>query len=60
MTNGIFIAGAIAEGFTVRCTDYGSPNAFNNISTEAWRHTERGRESRRRLARVERWERQKP
>ena len=55
VTNGCFIGAAIAEGFTVRCTDYGSPNAFFNISTEAWRHTERGREERRRLARVERW-----
>ena len=55
VTNGVFIAAAIAEGFTVRCIEFGSPNAWFNISTEAWRHTERRREARRRL---ERWGRQ--
>ena len=60
VTNGVFIAAALAEGFTVRLTDPGSPNAFFNISTEAWRHTERGREERRRLARVEWRERRAP
>ena len=40
-TNGVFIAAAIAEGFTVRRTDPGSPNAFFNISTEAWRRAPR-------------------
>jgi hypothetical protein len=48
-TNGVFIAAAIAERFNVRRTDPGSPNAFFNISTEAWKHIERGREARRRL-----------
>jgi hypothetical protein len=51
-TNGCFIAAAIAEGFAVRRTDYDSPNAWFNISTEAWRHVERGREERRRFSRV--------
>ena len=50
--NGCFIAAAIAEGFAVRRTDYDSPNAWFNISTEAWRHVERGREERRRFSRV--------
>ena len=36
ITNGVFIAAAIAEGFTVRRMD-GSPNALFNISTKAWR-----------------------
>jgi hypothetical protein len=27
VTNGCFIAAAIAEGFTVRCVEFGSPNA---------------------------------
>jgi hypothetical protein len=57
-TNGTFIGAAIAEGFTVRCVEFGSPNAWFNISTGAWRHTERGREERRRLARMELRERQ--
>ena len=58
MTNGVFIAAAIAEGFTVHRADYSSANAFFNISTKAWRHTERGREERLRFARVELRERQ--
>ena len=58
VTNGVFIAAAIAEGFTVRCVDPGSPNAWFNISTEAWRHTERGREECRRPAREEAYRRQ--
>jgi hypothetical protein len=37
ITNGVFIAAAIAEGFHVRRTDWGSPNAFLNISSSAWR-----------------------
>jgi hypothetical protein len=40
-TNGVFIAAAIAEGFTVRRADYDSPNGWLNISVEAWRHAER-------------------
>jgi hypothetical protein len=56
VTNGCFIGAAIAEGFTVCRTDPGSPNAWFNISTKAWRHTERGREERRRRARVAVWE----
>jgi hypothetical protein len=44
VTNGVFIAAAIAEGFTVRRTESSSPNAWFNISTEAWRHVERGQE----------------
>jgi hypothetical protein len=47
VTNGVFIAAAIAEGFTVRRAESGSPNAWFNISTEAWRHVERNRESHR-------------
>ena len=58
VTNGCFIAAGLAEGFIARCVEFGSPNAWFNISTEAWRHTERGHEERRRLARVELWERQ--
>lgn len=54
ITNGVFIAAAIAEGFTVRRTDPGSPNAWFNISTEAWRHVERRRERQRRFDYVER------
>ena len=50
VTNGVFIAAAIAEGFTVRRAEHDSPNAWLNISTEAWRHVERGRDERRRLA----------
>jgi hypothetical protein len=56
VTNGVFIAAAIAEGFTVRRTEFDSPNAWFNISTEAWRYTERRRAERRRRARIERWE----
>jgi hypothetical protein len=36
ITNGAFIAAAIAEGFTVQRADDG-PNACFNISTKAWR-----------------------
>jgi hypothetical protein len=50
LTNGVFIAAAIAEGFAVRRTDPGSPNAWLNISTEAWRRTDRNREAARRRA----------
>ena len=50
LTNGVFIAAAIAEGFIVRRTDPGSPNAWLNISTEAWRSTDRNREAARRRA----------
>jgi hypothetical protein len=50
VTNGVFIAAAIAEGFTVRRTESGSPNAWLNISTEAWRRTDRKREVARRRA----------
>lgn len=46
VTNGCFIVAAIAEGFTVRCSQPGSPNALFNISTEAWRYVERGGRSR--------------
>jgi len=35
VTNGVFIAAAIAEGFIVRRID-DSPNAWFNISTKAW------------------------
>jgi len=35
-TNGVFIAAAIAEGFTVKRADNG-PNALLNISAKAWR-----------------------
>jgi hypothetical protein len=57
VTNGCFIAAAIAEGFTVRRAGaYGdSPNAWFNISTEAWWHVERNRNEQRRRARIERW-----
>jgi hypothetical protein len=55
VTNGCFIAAAIAEGFTVRRSQPDSPNALFNISIEAWRHTERNREDQRRRARIERW-----
>ena len=54
VTNGVFIAAAIAEGFTVRRVEFGSPNAWFNISTEAWRHVERERVGRRR-ALIEQW-----
>jgi hypothetical protein len=54
VTNGVFIAAAIAEGFTVRRAD-GSPNAWFNISTEAWPYGERSRAEQRRRARIERW-----
>jgi hypothetical protein len=50
VTNGCFIAAAIAEGFTVRCAEFGSPNAWFNISTEAWRHVERNRDDRRKAS----------
>jgi hypothetical protein len=46
VTNGCFIAAAIAEGFAVRRADFDSPNAWFNISTEAWRHVERERAKR--------------
>jgi hypothetical protein len=36
ITNGVFIAAAIAEGYRVRRTRGGSPNAWFNISTKAW------------------------
>jgi hypothetical protein len=54
-TNGVFIAAAIAEGFTVRRAGaYGdSPNAWFNISTEAWRYAERNRDEQRRRALIE-------
>jgi hypothetical protein len=52
VTNGVFIAAAIAEGFTIRRADFDSPNAWFNISTEAWRHVERERAEQRRLART--------
>jgi hypothetical protein len=57
-TNGVFIAAAIAEGFTVRRAGaYGdSPNAWFNISTEAWRYAERNRDEQRRRALIEQWE----
>jgi hypothetical protein len=55
-TNGVFIAAAIAEGFTVRRADFDSPNAWFNVSTKAWRHAERNRDEQRRRARIERWE----
>jgi hypothetical protein len=55
VTNGCFIAAAIAESFTVRRSQPDSPNALFNISIEAWRHTERNREDQRRRARIERW-----
>jgi hypothetical protein len=60
-TNGVFIAAAIAEGFTVRRAGaYGdSPNAWCNISTEAWRHVERDRDERRRRALIEEWEKRR-
>jgi hypothetical protein len=45
VTNGVFIAAAIAEGFTARRT---GPNAWFNISTEAWRSVERSRDDQRR------------
>ncbi len=35
ITNGVFIAAAIAEGFTVERAE-GGPNAWFNISSEAW------------------------
>jgi hypothetical protein len=54
VTNGVFIAAAIAEGFTVHCVEFGSPNAWFNISTEAWRHVERTRAEQRRRALIER------
>jgi hypothetical protein len=44
VTNGCFIAAAIAEGFNVRRVESGSPNAWFNISAEAWRHVERDRD----------------
>jgi hypothetical protein len=53
VTNGVFIAAAIAEGFTVRRAEFGSPNAWFNISTEAWRHVERTRAEQRRRALIE-------
>jgi len=36
VTNGVFIAAAIAEGFATQRANYG-PNAWLNISTKAWR-----------------------
>ena len=58
VTNGVFIAAAVAEGFVVRRAGaYGdSPNAWFNISTEAWRHAGRLREEQRRRARIAAWE----
>ena len=50
VTNGVFSADAIAEGFTVRRAEPGSLNAWFNISTEAWRHVERDRDEQRRRA----------
>jgi hypothetical protein len=55
VTNGCFIAAAIAEGFTVRRSQPDSPNAWFNISTEAWRYIERNRAEQRRRARIEQW-----
>ena len=55
VTNGCFIAAAIAEGFTVRRSQPDSPNALFNISIEAWRYTARNRDDQRRRARIERW-----
>jgi hypothetical protein len=37
VTNGVFIAAAIAEGFRVRREGRRSPNAVLNISTTAWK-----------------------
>jgi hypothetical protein len=56
LTNGVFIAAAIAEGFTVRRSQPNSPNAWLNISTEAWRRTDRKREAARRRALIKAWE----
>jgi hypothetical protein len=52
VTNGCFIASAIAERFIVRRAGaYGdSPNAWFNISTEAWRQAERNPDERQRRA----------
>lgn len=36
ITNGMFIAAALAEGFTVTRADSGSPNVWFNISSRAW------------------------
>jgi hypothetical protein len=47
VTNGVFIAAAITEGFNVRRV---GPNAWFNISTEAWRYVERNRDEQRRRA----------
>ena len=55
VTNGCFIAAAIAEGFTVRRSQPDSPNALFNISIEAWRYVEWNRAEQRRRARIERW-----
>jgi hypothetical protein len=53
VTNGVFIAVAIAEGFTVRRADFDSANAWFNISTEAWRHaTDPRRYGRRKICSV--------
>jgi hypothetical protein len=56
VTNGVFIAAAIAEGFTVRRADYNSPNVWFNISTEAWLQVDRNREEQRRRALIADWE----
>jgi hypothetical protein len=37
LTNGVFIAAAIAEGFTVRQAGWRSPNVWLNVSSRAWR-----------------------
>jgi hypothetical protein len=47
-TNGVFIAAAIAEGFKICRSGLSSPNVWLNVSTEAWRYTERERDARQR------------
>lgn len=37
--HGLFIAAALAEGFSVVRANPGSPNALLNISSHAWRHS---------------------
>ena len=41
ITNGVFIAAAIAEEFWVKRCDWSSPNAWLNITTSAWPRPER-------------------
>jgi hypothetical protein len=41
--NGVFIAAAIAAGFRIEPTSWGSPNVRFNISTLAWSEPWRGR-----------------